>query len=111
MVGTNLRLSGSAKSVVVTIHTQLKIALAGHVPAIHAFLGRGPPVFKTWMPGSSPGKASFWLHRMPVCSALSVGLNRTVVDQEASGLGQIDDESVAGAGVDSDCNHNGKSRC
>jgi hypothetical protein len=40
------------------------------------------PVSKTWMPGSSPGKACFWLHWMPLCwSALSVRLNRTAADQ------------------------------
>src|SRR5438477_13154950 len=45
-----------------TIHTQPKIPLAGLDPAIYVFPGLVISAAKTWIPGTSPGKAYSELH-------------------------------------------------
>ena len=64
MAGLDPWLSGSAIVVVESKLMHLQVAVAGLDPAIHAFLGWGLTVSKTWVPGSSPGKACLRLYRM-----------------------------------------------
>jgi len=65
------------------VRSNPKYPVAGLVPAIHVFAGPRYRNFKTWMPGTSPGKADFTAARaVQICPGQQLDeLNQRAVEQ------------------------------